>query len=312
MTEHRNAVELRLSAGRLEGVALRYGQSARDRQERFEPGAFSPAPGSVPLLLQHDPAVRIGEAAIEDHRDALRFRAAVPPGWHTVVRESSLNEASVGFRAIRESRAGETRIIERAELAEISLVNSGAYATAVEARQKNSQRWLRARVKHGINLACECAPRDCKRTRFEPGALRESVEAAQAGRRTITAVLSNYAGTLASTVRGTLRFLFGGDGEQRAAGDLVVEIALPDGDLTDRLLQQQETAGLVIRPFLDTDASEWEAVGEGEERTAVYSRAVIRSLVIGSTDRREGWDEPELFRAAPPPKQNRNLRALLI
>ena len=101
------------------------------------------------------------------------------------------------------------------------------------------------------------------------------------------------------------------------------------------MLRDIENTGAVIaRPYLDTAASvstieplttadRIEALSklgqraspENTENVAVYSKAVLRSLVIGATDAREGWPVPELVptpdefmpldRVAPAPVRRR-------
>ena len=74
MTERAAPVECRLEGRTLHGVALRYGEQARDRPERFEAGAFAPL-GVVTLNLQHD-------RFREDHCNSTDGRAPLRDQGH--------------------------------------------------------------------------------------------------------------------------------------------------------------------------------------------------------------------------------------
>ena len=56
-------------------------------------------------------------------------------------------------------------------------------------------------------------------------------------------------------------------------------------------LMQSRMLGVVVRPFIDSNNSDFEKIGT----TAVYSVAFFRSLIVSSTDANKGWPEPRLI-----------------
>ena len=153
----RRAVEVRLEAdaerrgpGVLVGVLMPYGQRARDRAERFEPGAlYWPADG-VLLREMHQRARPIARFVPEATEAEVRASIVLPDTTAgrdaaAAVRSGVLRGLSVEFRAERERQADGVRVIERAALVGAGLVDSGAYAAAtVEARGRGERRrlWL--------------------------------------------------------------------------------------------------------------------------------------------------------------------------
>lgn len=164
--EYRSGMEFRVSGRRLEGVALRYGEPARDRDELFLPGSLAPVPPSVPLNLQHDQSLQVAAAELQDGPDALRMVAELPEnsGAWSLVNRGALGGLSIEFRARQEHTDGSTRVVEAAELVGLALVDEGAYDTAIEARVKTlpmtglmrydqtrtvAQRGRRRKLRHG-------------------------------------------------------------------------------------------------------------------------------------------------------------------
>lgn len=143
----RRFVELRQDGERrLSGVAVRYGDTARLPwgRERIEAGAFAPV-GDVILNAQHEraaPLARTG-AGLElmDTADALTIRADLPATRAAddvleLVRSGVLRGLSIEFRAIAERIEAGVRVIERAMLSGIAVVDSPAYPQSeVEARR---------------------------------------------------------------------------------------------------------------------------------------------------------------------------------
>ena len=147
-------VELRHEADTriLRGIAMPYGQPAKMPwgEERFEAGAFGDvSKADVILNVQHDRGQAIartdgGGLVLTDSPQALRIsryelpetRAMLNDVLLTKVRDrESLRGFSVEFRAIKERFEGATRIIERAALKNIGIVDRPAYSSAyIEAR----------------------------------------------------------------------------------------------------------------------------------------------------------------------------------
>ena len=143
----RRYVELRGEGERgLSGVAIRYGDTAVMPwgQERFMPGAFAPL-GDCVMNRMHDrsePLARTGGAGLElvDDNEALRISATLPNTRAAddvleLVRARVMRGLSIGFHPISHRIVGNVRVIERAKLTSISVVDTPAYPQSeVEAR----------------------------------------------------------------------------------------------------------------------------------------------------------------------------------
>ena len=147
--EHRAGLEFRVAGRTLSGVVMNYGVVAPGHGERFEPGAFAPLP-EIEMRLQHDPGMVIldaGAFVLNDSERMLEVRGELPEGSAALalVKRGALTGWSVGFHAREERREAGVRIISRAELVEVSLVDAGAYpGTRVEVRNAPPRRryWL--------------------------------------------------------------------------------------------------------------------------------------------------------------------------
>ena len=158
-------VELRAEGRRLSGIVMRYGDVSPSHRERFEPGALRMA-DAVHLDLHHDPERAVawhpgGGLALDNGRQALAMRAELPPipaadRALAEIKAGRVNGLSVEFKAIRERRDGDLRVIQEAVLAGIGIVRTPSYGgSRVEARAK-SGRTLRATVPINAALVCEC------------------------------------------------------------------------------------------------------------------------------------------------------------
>ena len=142
----RRYVELRADdTGRtLRGVAVTYGDVAKvaGLEERIQPGAL----GDVILNASHDraaPLARTGGAGLElsDTAERLAFAATLPETRAaddvlTLVRTGVMRGASIEMRVSAQRFEGGVRVIERAQLGGIAIVDSPAYpASEIEARR---------------------------------------------------------------------------------------------------------------------------------------------------------------------------------
>ena len=148
--EHRFAELRALAEGSrvLEGDAVVYGDEARigRARERIEPGAFAPLRELVYLVVQHargEPIARRGRGlALQDGPDRLAMRAELPATPRADqaladVREGLLTGLSVEMVVREEEWAGDLRIIRRADLVRLSLVDVPAYGRSeVVARER--------------------------------------------------------------------------------------------------------------------------------------------------------------------------------
>ena len=147
--------------GTLSGVALRFGSVATLPwgRERFEQGALVADPAGVILNVQHDrgrPLARFPDGGLELDfgRDALQIRAAVADtsaGRDAValVRAGVLRGLSVEFRAEDERQVDGVRVVTRARLSGIGVVDDGAYddtmVAAARARMRSNGKGQSAR-----------------------------------------------------------------------------------------------------------------------------------------------------------------------
>ena len=125
--------ELRLSGNTLTGVAVRYNEVSPQFRERIATGAFSPLPTTIPINLQHDENIKlVANAKLTDTDTELRVSAELEPqsGYLELVKRKSLNGFSIEFIPETERMEGGIRVIERAKLTGIALVDMGAYPSA--------------------------------------------------------------------------------------------------------------------------------------------------------------------------------------
>ena len=157
MTEHRRA-EVRAAPGRrLIGTPMVYGAEARVQmpdgrpvRERFVAGAFSEylLSGKTTVNLQHDATVEIASTVASDRgllelRDGpaeLSMVATMPTGdvfddVLAMVSAGDTAQLSVEFRALDEQVLGDRRIVRKATLPAVSLVDRGAYPQPIEVRR---------------------------------------------------------------------------------------------------------------------------------------------------------------------------------
>ena len=248
-------------------------------RERIEAGAFAPL-GDVILNRQHDrktPLARTGGGglALHDTATALAIRAELPDTQAAndtlkLVKAKILRGLSIEFHARQERQEGDLRIIERAELVGVGVVDSPQYPKSlIEARAKElrarSGRTLRARIPAKTKLACQCSAAACKFARFAQEAVEEMMDDVfeKVEKETIAA-WGSFENPLASVGRGTLR-RSGKDG---------IEIDIPTGAAGDALMEASENAGVIVRPFLDAPAS----FGAVEGDVMVYSKARAPAL----------------------------------
>ena len=161
-------------------------------------------------------------------------------------RAGHLRGFSLEFRAIEETRGDGLRIIQRAELAGIGLVDEPSYRGSQAELRARSGRTMRSRIPSEKNLSCRCSGAACKFARFAQGAVDEMLDEAFDRAANTIATWTDYSRPLASVQRGTLR----------RAGKDAIEIDVPTGAAGDAVLAASEDAGVIIRPFLDAAESE--------------------------------------------------------
>ena len=135
-----------------------YGTVSPSFRERFEPAAFGPV-GLVDVTLQHDPGIVLARGAtLTDSPSALSVSAILAEGAAALalVARKALRGFSVEFLATRERREAGVRVVERAELVGLSLVDKPAYPAAGAEVRARSGRTLRSKMPFDAFLACEC------------------------------------------------------------------------------------------------------------------------------------------------------------
>ena len=284
-------VECRLEGRTLAGVALRYGEQATDRPEMFAAGAFQPL-GVVSLNLQHDSFREIastdgGSLRINDGPADLRIEAELrrDSAELSLVRRRALRGLSVEFRTLTERRdPSGVRIIERAELPAIGLVDQGSYRTQVEIRQAMAEAWLTATIHYGASVECTCQGGGCDSVSFEPGAFDETLDSGD-----VTAIGgSGFNSVLGSTRRGTL--ILESDEEAFRIG-----LIGPTDSAAARATVENARAGPIFaRPMVEPDVSDF--VDEGAVRR--FTRASFRGILIKATPNSRGH-QPATVRGVP-------------
>ena len=208
-------LELRAEGRRLFGTILKYGETSPSHQERFLPGAFSLDPGTTRWLDYRHDRTRVlahtegGGLVLRDSPEALLLEAELPalPLSERALSEIAsgrLQGLSIEFHATQESRDGEIRIVEKADLAGIGLVASPSFpASRVETRAAGT---LSASIPYDSSLACECYGRGqsgeagkgmTATVEFEEGSFELPDD--------LVAIWKNFAAPLASTRKGTVK-----------------------------------------------------------------------------------------------------------
>ncbi len=287
------ACEIRFTSGRtLEGVALSYADTAQiggGLREKFEPGAFSPV-GDVVLNSAHDrttPLARTdgGGLTISDGSDALRIRAVLPEtsaanDTIALVKAGILRGLSVEFRATEEGFEDGVRIIEKAVLSGIAVVDSGAYPqSTVEARRKGRRTWIRGGIKYGIKSTCECLDGQCGKVMFRPEAFDRIAE------KDVLAIAGRLTESLGSVFGASLLFKNRKDRTDFEITDAAKNTAAGQ-TITD--LVDSKTA-IYARPLIDENLSVFKDVdGVREFTTAAVSAILVKPIKDG--ENRIGWD----------------------
>ena len=225
--------ELRAEGRILSGVGITYGDIAvlPFGRERFQAGAFpGVATSDVILNASHDrgrPLARTGGGGLvlTDTAKELSIRADLAPTREaddtlTLVRAGVLRGISLEFIARSEGREGNVRVIERAELRGLGVVDRPAYGgSVVSAREEVRQRGrgLAGRFDYNTPTVLRNRGRRRKQT-VRPGAFRFAI---QDETREINLLLGrNYDQPLASHQAGTLQLIDTPEGLEFAVDEL--------------------------------------------------------------------------------------------
>jgi HK97 family phage prohead protease len=178
-----DATEQKLDGRTLAGYAAVYGEDSREIVEqgrafveRIAPGAFAETlrtNADVKLLYNHDPAALLARTksrtlSLKSDRNGLAFEASLPETTlgndvrELLARGDLTGEMSFGFFVEDESwnRTRTERLVKRARLVEVSIVQDAAYpqtnsslrsvsAAAIEAARLRLEIHLRRMERHG-------------------------------------------------------------------------------------------------------------------------------------------------------------------
>ena len=298
--EHRAGGEVRVAGRTLSGIAMPYSTVSPGFNERFEPGAFGDV-STVDVNLQHDPGVVLARGAtLTDSPRALSVSATLADGAAALqlVKRGALRGFSVEFHSRSERREAGVRVIERAELGGLALVDMPAYPAAAAEIRARSGRRLRSSIPYDTSLACECIAQrgpgsgaacipEARFSKMAGEAMAEQMNRAFAQlERDVLVVAGDFKRPLGSVSRGTVRAVSTDEA-------LEIEVDLPAGAIGDEIVAAHETAGVVIRPLIDFDRSEFTDTDKGRE----YSRPHLRALLVGATDTKKGWPDPTIDNA---------------
>lgn len=299
--------ELRAEGRTLRGIAMPYDTVSPGHREKFQPGAFIGNLGDVALDVQHDRrriVARTGGGGLElrDTPAALYMVAHLPETREaadtlTLVRNRVLRGLSVEFIALKQRYESGIRVISKAALPRLSVVDAGSYpGTDVQVRYAERRARigrLRGRVPYGGQLSCGCHRGRCSKVNFRKGAFKQAME--DEGRE-ILLVRGEYRDGLSSRKRGTLTLEDTNDG-------LIVDAGVPNTAAGRDLLEQSTSTRLLMKPFFDQDRSEYAESGD----VATYSNLWLRAFIIGASDDDGGWPDVEILDddVAPPPAARR-------
>ena len=301
------ATEFRNEGRRLSGQVIVYADTSKSHRERFQPGAFSF--DNVVLNYRHNQLCAVawfpgGGVEIRDSEAALTMSADLPPlpaadRALAEVRAGKLNGLSVEFVAEKEKREAGIRIIEKARLVGIGLVDQPSYSgSVVEARREmrgpdpdaersywhNQRRAVSGKMPLDATADCRCMGKDCNQVKFLKGAFDRTIADAESGDRDISATTgsNNAPDILGSTRQGTLRLTADN-------GGMGFSIAAATGAPALLALIQSATAAPPIgRPIIDLELSKFEDEILDGELVRVFSEVYLRSLLVKWADA-QGW-----------------------
>ena len=241
---------------------------------------------------------------LEDSAAALTMTATLPntrdaDDTLTLVRSGVLRGLSIEFKALAERMGGTTRIIERARLGGLAVVDTPAYPeSSVEARARRGKRtWVRGGITYGVKAHCQCLKGECNEVLFRPAALEPADDVLAFIGRTSESVGSTAGETLAFTqTEAALLWELTDAARDTAAGSVLDDLA---------------KAGVAVyaRPLIDAAASVFTEV----DGVRIFDRATFYGLLlkpIADAAVRSGWD-PIAFAGAVAAGESKRRRRYL-
>lgn len=302
-------------SGAVSGVAVQYGRRSNPRRgangvyyDLFLRGCFGPVSQlDVVLNRGHDPSATFartdgGGLELIDTDEALTVRAkpadtALWRDTRKLIQNGTLRnfsiEVSIPGNSTRYDYGTRTRSISKCNLTGIGIVERGGNkgTDAVLHRFNNppsltvsDEQYVDIAgvasgiIPYGATLQCECLKSlGCRSIRFNTGALDDIGDS-------VLAVGGSYDSPVAAVSQGGLRFKHTDDG-------LEWEVDIPDDENGRKILAAAEVSPIIGRPFIDVEASD--TVKDGDLLT--YNKAVVRSLILRSTDAIEGWEPARII-----------------
>ena len=202
------------------------------------------------------------------------------------IASGTLQGLSIEFHATQESRDGEIRVVEKADLAGIGLVASPSYPNSrVETRAAGT---LTTSIPWNHSLACECYGRGqsgeagkgmTATIEFEEGSLEIPDD--------LVAIWKSFAAPLASKRKGTLRI-----GQGR--GGLDIELDIPSTTWGEDIVAASAGVEIYARPVFDASEIEATEIVRDGQTIARLSRVPVRAILVGPTPNSRGWPEVDI------------------
>ena len=188
------------------------------------------------------------------------------------MRRGALSGFSIEFHSEVEHREAGVRVIEKAELTGLALCDQGAYpqSTAEIRRGGGGGRGarggrlgsFRGRIPKNKRLDCRCSPGSCTKAVFRKGSFDRLTKQALDDDDDVLAVVDRYERAIGSRKRKSVRFW-----ENAETGDLEFALDVPNNELGKSLMETFDEVDLFARPYIDTNASKVNIVGEVAEYT---------------------------------------------
>ena len=225
------------------------------------------------LNVQHErgrPLARTGAGLIlDDDETALQVRADLPGTTEAdntlaLVKAGVLKGLSIEFKALQERSESDLRIVEKAVLKAVGVVDSGAYpGSNVEARRRGGG-WFRGLIPYRKRLDCQCHKGSCNRVQFDAGTFDESID----GDGEILAIAGDYRRGLSSRSKGSLKLTSTAEGVQVDLLDAADTQAAADLEAMSKVMP------IYARPVFDADTGVFVERGD----TAFYSKARLKAI----------------------------------